>query len=202
RGVEEQKDDNKNQIEVPSKVIPGKTAIVQTDRMAGLQKDDVKINRIKLPPKLEAMAKARASGGPVEQSQGSGSKIEDNFFEKPAVIKDSIISKAKPKTQSNNDASIFGGKEELSRSDLRQELRNDSKVWKAQREAGLNLSPVERTKLEKQVFSQTYGGNISKSDFRAGIKKLNQKLIGVKNQTEHAKIRKEIKFLKKIGGIK
>ncbi|MDP3882749.1 MAG: hypothetical protein Q8Q48_01700, partial [Candidatus Staskawiczbacteria bacterium] len=46
RGVEEQKDDNKNQIEVPSKVIPGKTAIVQTDRMAGLQKDDVKINRI------------------------------------------------------------------------------------------------------------------------------------------------------------
>jgi hypothetical protein len=67
---------------------------------------------------------------------------------------------------------------------------------------GLNLSPVERAKLVKEVFSPVLGSNISKTDLKLSIKKLNQKMLGTQDSAEHAKIRKEIKFFKKIGGIK
>lgn len=96
---------------------------------------------------------------------------------------------------------MFGEKEEVSRSELRQKLRG-SKIFQAEKQVGLSLSPVERSKLENQVFAQSLGGNISKTDLKLSIKKLNQKLADAKNPEEHAKIRKEIKFFKNIGGIK
>ena len=43
--------------------------------------------------------------------------------------------------------------------------------------------------------------DISKTDLKAGVRKLNQKMLSTKNAREHAKIRKEIKFFKKIGGV-
>jgi hypothetical protein len=104
--------------------------------------------------------------------------------------------------QNKEDPSIFGGKPEVSRIKLEHEMRKDSRVWQAARQSGLVLSPVERAKLVKEVFSQTYGRNISKTDLKWGVKSLNKKMIGTKSLGEHAKIRKEIKFLKKIGGIK
>ncbi|MEK7080666.1 MAG: hypothetical protein AAB925_02460 [Patescibacteria group bacterium] len=110
------------------------------------------------------------------------------------------IGKTEPKIAGDN--SIFGGKSEVSRIELRQKLRRDPKVWMAERQAGLNLNPIERAKLEKEVFSQALGRNISKTDLKWGIKKLNQKMFGTKNLAEKGKIRKEIKFFKKIGGIK
>ena len=97
---------------------------------------------------------------------------------------------------------FFGNKTEISRSELRQKLSNDPKVWRAQKEAGLSLSPLERVKLEKEVFSQSLGSNISKADLKSGIKKLNQKMFDSKDISEKTKIRKEISFFKKIGGIK
>lgn len=97
---------------------------------------------------------------------------------------------------------FFGSKTEISRSEIREKLRNDPKIWRAQKEAGLSLSPLERVKLEKEVFSQALGGNISREDLRSGIRKLNQKMFNSKNISEKAKIRKEINFFKKIGGIK
>ena len=100
------------------------------------------------------------------------------------------------------DDSIFGGEAEVSRVKLESKMRLDPKVYQAQKQAGLNLSPVERSKLVKEVFSSALGRNISKTDLKWSIKKLNQKLSGAKDATEHAKIRKEIKFFKKIGGIK
>jgi len=96
---------------------------------------------------------------------------------------------------------MFGGKSEVSRRTLEQELRYDPKIWEASRQAGLTLSREERAKLVKETFSTAYGRNISKSDLRSGIQKLNQKMLGTKDPGEHAKIRKEIKFFKKIGGI-
>lgn len=99
------------------------------------------------------------------------------------------------------DKSIFGGKSEVSRIDLKQKLRKDPKVWQAERSVGLTLNPGERANLEKEVFSSSLGRNISKNDLNWGIKKLNQKLLDTKNPDEHAKIRKEIQFFKKIGGI-
>ena len=101
-----------------------------------------------------------------------------------------------------NDQSIFDGKTEVSRIKLEHELRTDADVWKAAKAVGLTMSPVERSKLVKQVFSSAYGRNISKTDLKSGIKKLNQKMLSAKDSTEHEKIRKEMKFFKKIGGIK
>ncbi len=131
------------------------------------------------------------------------------LYEKPDILKDNLISHSQKtpmqavQEKQNNpaDNSIFKGKSEVSRTDLRQRLRNDPETLKAQKQVGLNLSPTERAKLEKEVFSQTYGGNISKTDLKWGIKKLNQKMMGAKNPVEKGKIRKEIKFFKKIGGI-
>jgi hypothetical protein len=100
------------------------------------------------------------------------------------------------------DDSIFSGAPEISRTKLEYKMRTDSKVWQAERAAGLRMSPVERSKLVKEVFSSALGRNISKTDMKWGVKKLNQKLSGAKTSTEHEKIRKEIKFFKKLGGIK
>lgn len=102
----------------------------------------------------------------------------------------------------NRDSSIFGGKPEVSRIKLEHEMRTDAKVWQAAKQTGLNLSPVERSKLVKEVFSTALGRNISKTDLKSSVKKLNQKMLNTQNSAEHAKIRKEIKFFKKIGGIK
>lgn len=123
-------------------------------------------------------------------------------FEPKGIGRVSNTPANKPKEVSKpQDNSIFSGKSEVSRMDLRQKLRKDPKIWQAERAVGLTLSPAERVKLEKEVFSPALGRNISKSDLNWGIKKLNQKLIGTKNPEEHAKIRKEIQFFKKIGGI-
>lgn len=61
---------------------------------------------------------------------------------------------------------------------------------------------MERAKLEKQVFSQALGGNISKSEYKFGIRRLNEKILSTTDINEKSKIRKEVKFFKKIGGIK
>lgn len=110
--------------------------------------------------------------------------------------------KAPSGSKKNEDQSIFGDKPEVSKIELKHEMRTDPKIWQASRQVGLTLSPVERSKLVKDVFSPALGRNISKTDLKWSIKKLNQKMLGAKDHGEHAKIRKEIKFFKKIGGIK
>jgi hypothetical protein len=132
----------------------------------------------------------------VTQNKGNTVDINHNFGQSS----DQRIGGAQglPKA---TDSSIFGGKEELSRSELRQELKGTGS-YQAGKQVGLNLSSIERAKLEKEVFSSALGRNISKTDLKAGIKKLNQKMLGTKDSAEHAKIRKQIKFFKKIGGIK
>jgi len=101
------------------------------------------------------------------------------------------------------DGTFFDGQQEISRVKLEYKMRKDPNIWKAARDVRLNISPVERSKLIKEVFSQAYGRNISRTDLKWGIKKLNQKLVDAKDRPEeHEKIRKEIKFLKKIGGVK
>ncbi|MCX6723870.1 MAG: hypothetical protein NT155_01690 [Candidatus Staskawiczbacteria bacterium] len=102
----------------------------------------------------------------------------------------------------STDQSIFEGKSEVSKLKLEHEMETDTKIWKAAKQAGLTLSPMEREKLIENVFSSDFGSNISKADLKQGIRKLNQKMSGAKNATEHSKIRKEVNFLKKIGGIK
>jgi len=130
-------------------------------------------------------------------------KIREEFKkERAKIVEKSGEPDRKNFVSKKADDPFFGNKTEISRSELRQKLSNDPKVWRAQKEVGLSLSPLERVKLEKEVFSQSLGGNISKADLKSGIKKLNQKMFNSKNISEKAKIRKEISFFKKIGGIK
>jgi len=117
--------------------------------------------------------------------------------------KKEIDASGKPvKTQSNEGGSLFGGSGEISRVKLKHEMKVNPKIWQAQKQAGLSLSPVERANLVKEVFPQAYGSNISKTDLKGGVRKLNQKMLGAKDAQEHAKLRKEINFFKKIGGLK
>lgn len=98
-----------------------------------------------------------------------------------------------------NDSSMFGGKSELNRSEFRQKLRG-SEGWKASEKSRLFMNPIERAKLEKEVFSRTYGLNISKSDIQRGEKMLNKKIFATEDPNEKNKIRKKIKFLKNLRG--
>jgi hypothetical protein len=135
---------------------------------------------------------------------GKGGNKADNSKDSNSIAKGSATSKtfgAKSSDSAPKDASIFGGKNEVSRMDLKTKLRKDPKVFAEQRKVGLNLSPLERSKLEKEVFSGALGRNISKTDMKFGVAKLNRKLLSTQNPTEHEKIRKEIKFFKKIGGV-
>lgn len=189
--------DGKNQA-----TTPGKISTAKTNRIENFKKYDVKIDKGILPKSLEALAKVRASEKDLINNQTGNEKT--SLKEKPEFIKESSKTNQKDKVKvlGQKDTSVFEGKGEISRANLREKLRKDSAILKAGREVGLNMSPVERAKLEKQVFSQSFGGNISKTDLKWGLKKLNDKLLNAKSPTEHAKIRKEIKFFKKIGGIK
>ena len=140
-----------------------------------------------------------------------GQEQKKGFIETALGIKEKNVKPAAANKVSSNqqhlksapqDGSIFGGEPEVSRTKLEYAMRMDPKVWQAENQAGLTLSPVERAKLVKEVFSSSLGRNISKTDLKWSIKKLNQKMLGAKDSKEHAKIRKEIDFFKKIGGIK
>jgi len=142
--------------------------------------------------------------------QGQGRELVESMLGgKESVINSAtgslkipVADKGASSQRTKQDTSIFGGAPEVSRTKLETKMKTDTNVWQAARQTGLNLSPVERAKLVKEVFSSALGRNISKTDLKSGITKLNRKMLNSKDSTEHAKIRKEIKFFKKIGGIK
>jgi hypothetical protein len=141
-------------------------------------------------------------GGQKDSTDSNGvSKPGDMYNTRSKKIYESLLGGAKREAVAQKDSSIFGGKSEISRSELREKLE-DPRLGKVERGFGLNLSAVQRANLEKEVFSSSLGGNISRSDLKQGIKKLNEKLANTKNSTEHAKLRREVKFIKRIGGIK
>jgi hypothetical protein len=146
------------------------------------------------------------SEGPAQGFSGPSSGTQDYTKKSVSVQPGNKVSAQKKEAirglSQGADSSIFNGEPEISRIKLEHEMRLDPKVWQAERQAGLALSPVERAKLVKEVFSSALVRNISKTDLKWSIKKLNKKMIGTKDEQEHAKIRKEIKFFKKIGGIK
>jgi hypothetical protein len=114
----------------------------------------------------------------------------------------SIFSQIKSSGQ-KDDSILFGGKKEILRTDLRQKLRKDPRIWKLRRDLRLGgNTPLERAKLEKETFSAFYGARISKQDLNANIKKLGIKYRGTTNAGERDKLRREIKFWKAAGKIK
>ncbi len=173
--------------------------------VGGTGKKDIFGNE--LSKKAKANAKARANASPfttaptnvaaAENAQINTSNDSQSQNNTPATTKKA------GKNLGAKDTSIFEGQKEVSRIKLRHKLRYDPKIYQAQKDAGLyNLDRAARERLEKEVFAPVYGRNISKTDLNLSLKKLGRKLLDAKDPAEHAKIRKEIKFFRKIGGIK
>ncbi len=168
--------------------------------ISGSEKAGLATSKGALPSSVFAPGAAKDSGHILKQDL----KIDNSKNPAEVFYSDKKVSAGKKQAEkpSQKDSSIFGGKSEVSRIDLRQKLRRDTNVWKAERQTGLTLNAIERAKLEKEIFPQAYGRNISKTDLNWGVKRLNQKMLSEKNLSQKGKLRKEIKFLKKIGGIK
>ena len=175
------------------------TPTINFDKNGGLLKSSVlqSSNPLQKPDFLEdnlsphSAHKNNARLGAIDSDRDGG--LEENYGERGNGFS---------KQQGTPDASIFGGKSEISRERLEHKLEDDASVWKASKQAGLTMNKIERAGLVKKLFSPVYGRNISKTDLKQEIKKLNEKMVSTTNSATHAKIRKEIKFFKKIGGVK
>jgi len=144
-------------------------------------------------PKQEDNAHAK-----IEIPTSSKLHEEPSTSGKKEAIPTSGIPKKIPvlRPQEKEDTSIFGGKTEVSRMELEHKMRGQE-AWKAERRAGLTLSPLERSRLVKDI-PQVYGRNISKSDLSGTVRKLNRDLLNAKKPEDHARLRKEIKFFKEL----
>jgi len=177
-------------------------------KVEDLSHQPIKINRPKDFTKKEGETvkndEERGFVGGTGKKDIFGNEIKKNekSFEK-GEIKKTVLKKTSDKSAPKDDGTIFEGQQEVSRRHIEHEVRVSPKVWQASRAIGLNLSPIERSKLIKEVFSPEYGVNISKKDLQTSLRKLNRKMQNSTNDAKsHEKIRKEIKFFKKIGGIK
>lgn len=139
--------------------------------------------------------------GPTPPSQNPrGSFLKPSGSNTP--INKPGLSTPKPKEPTGpKDTSIFAGRSEISRIKFKHELMKDPKVYQASRQTGLNMNSIERAKLVKENFSKAYGRSISKTDIKQSVRELGRKMFNEKDPKEHSKLRKEIKFFKKIGGI-
>lgn len=172
------------------------------------KKDDAAVNTSKVH-QGNIIEKAIEKG---EVKIGSGliiPKTEKHKDETVAIHENKPIFEEKSKNNvviatghSKNDGSIFGGKEEISRLEFKEKLRSSESAYRADIASDLKMSPLERANIEKQVFPSVYGQNISRSDVKSVVKNLTKKLGGISNSKVHERVRKEINFLKKIGGIK
>ncbi len=182
------KDDPLKNIEIPVKNITGPAPMGAVNAGAKKSVNNLGYKKAEITP-----ANPKAANSATTEGLDLGTSIQElkNGKESPG----NSVSK-------NTDSSImFKGRPEVSKMKLEYEMKSDPNLWKASKQVGLTLNREERAKLIKETFSSAYGRNISKSDLRWGIKKLNQKMLSAKDPAEHAKIRKEINFFKKIGGI-
>jgi hypothetical protein len=93
--------------------------------------------------------------------------------------------------------SIFGKKQHLTRSELREALRKASPSIPG---SGSMFSREKRVKLEKE-FEQKYGSLISKEDFKRKIQELRRQKFRAKTSAEKTEFGRKLRYLKKIGGI-
>ncbi|MFH1967996.1 MAG: hypothetical protein ABIJ84_01260 [bacterium] len=143
---------------------------------------------------------ARNGSSPINRA-----KAEEGIplYEKPDFMKDELGIGARQKgVKLGGESALFGNKEEISRIELRRKLRRDSGIWKAQKDVRLNLKPMERVKLEKEFFSKIYGRNISKKDVKVNLRRMGKEWASTPNLKRKETLRKQIKFLKNVSGIK
>lgn len=142
-----------------------------------------------------------------------------SFFqkqEKPQIYKYNVRRKKKEKPAPKSgdasgatDPSIFQGKERLTRTEFRERLRKASPVIPGTGGKGM-YTKEKRVSLEREAFPpgefHKYGRYnyryIRPQDFRGRIKGLQKQRFYAKKQEQRIKIEREIRYLKKIGGIK
>lgn len=215
KGAEEQKPrphiQYQEQVEKPKEIpLYEKPEIIKDDLMVGRLKDKKLVQSVKsIESDLSPIERAKTQkiGAIIGQTEGREKQgwEKEKLYEKPDFMKDELsvgVRQKGAKTAKSIASIMFGEKKEISRSELRRKLRTDPEIWKAQKEARLNLKPSERVKLEKKFFSQIYGRDISKRDLMQNLKRMGKEWASTSNIKRKETLRKEIKFLKKIGGIK
>jgi len=118
----------------------------------------------------------------------------------PVVLNIKRVNKPVVKSQSPDKKDLFGGKTEISREEMRKVLKSDE-GYDAQRSAGLNLSEEDREKMEKSFFPNIYGRNISKTDFKDAVHKLELERRSSMDNKSKETLRRKISFFKKIGKV-
>lgn len=95
--------------------------------------------------------------------------------------------------------SLFEKKQRISRSGFREALR---KAPPSIPGGGGMFSRQERVKMEKELFPWgKYGSHISQEDCKRVLGKLREKRYRAQTYVEKTKIDRQIRFLKKLGGI-
>lgn len=154
----------------------------------------------------KARREQKLQGEPIAQagvSRAGQKKSEIPIYEKPEFMKDEPLAGRRQRNAKTPEKTIlFGDKNEISRPELRRKLRIDADVWKAQKDVRLNLKPGERVKLEKQFFGKIYGRNISKADVKKNLRRMGKEWVSTSNMQKRETLRRQIKFLKNISGIK
>lgn len=176
----------------------------QNKGFMGLIKDTLGINKDGSKNSSSSGSSKQAKGG-YESNHGRGTTNKE--YAVNDGIKIPTADKRGTEKKGGQDYSIFGDKEEISRLEFKHKLRFSKDVWRAGVKSRFNLSPLERVSLEKDLFSNfiTYGRNISKDDLKLRLKLMNKERFnagGKGNYVKQEKLRREINFLKKIGGIK
>ena len=196
---------------MPTPQMPGGPSPIQNNRLEILQKQTSSQPALQRPGGLDPAKRIGALRPLAENAKeefthelltGLMPSSASRGLEGPTVLNHpngSSNKMDKPDKPALEDSSIFGGKQELKRSELREKLKG-VEGYRASVKAGLSMGKAEREHLEKEVFSSTYGLNISKSDVQRGEKQLNKKIFSTPDPDARNKIRKEIKFLKKLEG--
>ncbi len=196
-------------IDVPKPIV-GRENLVSNfsrgNKIEDGEKDTVKAEKEKVGKKVEEGLAGLKHNIPNE---GLQSKMPQREGENPESVDRREIelpksSKEVPNSDNANSADssvLFQGRSDVNRRKLEHEMKYNPKIWKAAKDSMLYLTPIERSKLVRETFSSAYGRNISKRDLHQAVKKLDRKMRASKTPKEHEKLRKEIKFFKKIGGI-
>ena len=94
---------------------------------------------------------------------------------------------------------LFDKRSSFSRPDFKNSLRRDSGI--IPKTGGSRFSREQRTGLEKEVFGQKYGSQISKYDYRSAVKGLRDTRSKTQDSKQRVELDKKISYLKRIGGI-
>jgi hypothetical protein len=94
---------------------------------------------------------------------------------------------------------LFEKKQELSRAKFREALRKSSPYIPGT--GGKMYTKRERTEMEKKVFGKEYGSYISKQEYQRRLRLLERDKYRAKTGSEKLNIDRQIRYLKKLGGV-